>query len=39
MFHPRYVLVHPESKKETWKDLKEVRSKFTWFKLYFFTSM
>ena len=29
MFHPRYVLVHPESKKETWKDLKEVRRKFT----------
>ena len=29
MFHPRYVLVHPESKKETWKDLKEVRKKIT----------
>ena len=29
MFHPRYILAHPESKKETWKDLKEVRSKFT----------
>ena len=27
MFHPRYVLVNPESKKETWKDLKEVRKK------------
>jgi uracil-DNA glycosylase len=27
MFHPRYVLVHPESKKESWLDLKAVRKK------------
>jgi len=27
MFHPRYILAHPESKKETWKDLKAVRKK------------
>ena len=29
MFHPRYVLVHPNSKRETWEDLKSVKNKLT----------
>ena len=29
MFHPRYILVNKESKKETWEDLKEIRKKLT----------
>jgi len=29
MFHPRYVLMHPESKKESWVDLKSVRQKLS----------
>jgi len=29
MFHPRYVLAHPHSKKETWSDLKAIRDKLT----------
>jgi uracil-DNA glycosylase family 4 len=29
MFHPRYVLVHPQSKKESWIDLKTVRDKLS----------
>ena len=27
MFHPRYVLVNPQNKKESWTDLKSVRDK------------
>ena len=29
MFHPRYVLAHPQSKKESWTDLKSVRDKLS----------
>ena len=29
MFHPRYVLAHPQSKKESWIDLKSVRDKLS----------
>ena len=29
MFHPRYVLAHPQSKKESWADLKSVRDKLS----------
>jgi len=29
MFHPRYILAHPKSKKESWIDLKSVREKLS----------
>ena len=29
MFHPRYVLVNPQNKKESWTDLKSVRDKLS----------
>jgi uracil-DNA glycosylase len=29
MFHPRYVLAHPHSKKETWLDLQAIRDKLS----------
>lgn len=28
MFHPRYVLMNPDSKKESWVDLKAIRQKY-----------
>ena len=36
MFHPRYILAHPKSKKESWIDLKSVREKLSWLMIYFF---
>ncbi len=29
MFHPSYLLIKPENKKETWEDLKDIRKKFS----------
>ena len=29
MFHPRYILAHPHSKKETWSDLQAIRDKLS----------